>query len=273
MVPRPVDGRSPRPHVLARGHLLVRALIAAIILAALATPAAAATIEDGFYGHRCRTYATATNENTVTALRLVAKSGVGCEIDVWSLEAGRCYVVVHDRTWTRVADPATLVGIPASVPATTCAQARQIRTKGGQPVPRLNAMLVNAARYDVPLLIELRNGMDPAILTRLQGADVAWYQAPSPTCRLGAIDALAAAGAMVGIKDKADCPMAPEQVAAHARFIADHIADITTDSVAAFAALGVEQMPMMVSRAGWVKASAAGARAFIVNHPRQAVEW
>lgn len=257
--------------------------VSAILFAALCLvwPQAAHSAAGGdvFYGHRCRTYPVEkTVENTPTAMKAAAKAGAGCEIDVWALEGGRCFIVWHDNLWEWKADPTTLRGVPAHVKDTTCEQARQVRSRGGARVARWSTMMKTAHRLDVPVLVESKNGLPTTILDRLYGADVIFYQSPSPgNCQLRALDALDSAGAYVGVKTSAECPRSPEWYAAHgASFVVDNLDHLTADNgalVEEYAALGMWSMGKCVARPGWVRERQVGITHHIVNHPAQATDW
>ncbi len=229
-------------------------------------------------GHRCRTYPRhRTNEDTRVALRDTAElDGVWCEIDTWTLADG-VRIVWHDNDWKRVADRSTLPkGLPTRVQDATWDQVRHIRTKGGERVARLRQMTNLAAWMQMPLIVEIKNGLGD--LRNLASLDnVWWYQAPSPgSCRLGGIDALAAAGSVVGVKTSPGCPMTPYEIAGHGSFVADRGEDLLADDGAltqAYLDEGLEVMPQLAGHDHADDLIAAGVTHLIVNRPRSAVNW
>lgn len=232
-------------------------------------------------GHRCRTYPRdRTNEDTVAALRSVAEiDGAWCEIDTWTLADGT-RIVFHDTEWRRVADPHTLPrSLPKKVKNATWDQVRKIRTRGGEKIPRLKHMLRLGARLEVPLIVEVKNtlGGITDLLGPDQLEDVWFYQTPSPTsCKLGQIDALAADGATVGVKTRAECPLSPEEIAEHGSFVADKVNALLADDAAltqAYLDLGLTVLPQKVGRTKAPALVEAGVKHLVVNHPSKALSW
>jgi hypothetical protein len=163
---------------------------------------------DHIYGHRCRMYDRAvSNENTPVALADTAGvPGAICEIDAVKIADGTV-IAWHDVDWRRVADPNTLpagVAPQDRVVNATWAQVSQIRTRGGQPVARLEDMIDAAAQHDIPLAVDLRSALpNPAALVgyaTAAGAEVSWYQLLPSNCNTRLIDGFRAAGAQVGVK-------------------------------------------------------------------------
>jgi hypothetical protein len=235
-------------------------------------------------GHRCQTKDPArTIENTVAALREVASvRGVTCEIDVWELADGTV-IVWHDNTWGRVADHSTL---PAGIRPTdrvqnaTWSQVRQIRTKGGQPVATLTAMIDASAQYQVPLVTEIRNSIpNPVQLVsyaRQRGASVSYYQFPTASCGTGQIDKMYAAGARVGIKSigSQSCRVTLDMLRnKHASFITDVHTKGTPTYTRQLASIGVAFYAMGASGDTAKRAIANGAEKVMVNQPKLAATW
>jgi glycerophosphoryl diester phosphodiesterase len=157
-----------------------------------------------------------SNENTPFALADLATRvpGAICEIDTWRIADGTV-IVWHDRDWRRVADPDTLpagVGPRDRVTEATWEQVRQIRTRGGEPVARLNDMIDAAAQYDVTVAVDMRNRIGNINVARpfveranQAGADVRYYQLIPASCATRSTDPFRDAGAMVGVKILRQC--------------------------------------------------------------------
>ncbi len=231
-------------------------------------------------GHRCRTYAQSkTKENTVAALKYVARRGVDtCEIDVWKLADGRV-IVWHDETWTRVADSWTLpAGLPKLVKHATWPQVKQIRTRGGARVPTLRRMVKAAGRWDVDLMIDVKNGVpDPAdVLSHADshGVLTQWYQAPNKaTCNVNMIAPISEAGGVTGLKQGGgECARTPEEVAALGTFVAEAAKKITPELTAEYQALGVAVYPKASRKSMWARMVDAGS-ALLTDRPVAALKW
>lgn len=235
-------------------------------------------------GHRCRLYDPAvTNEDTRAALiDTSAVAGTWCETDAWTLADGTV-IIWHDLTWGRVADHATLpAGVkPTShVPDATWAQVRQIRTKGGQPVTRLGAMIHASATYHVPLVVEIRNRIasPDTWVTRADndGATVKYYKQANPDCTNKALDRMRDAGAEIGLKlgSFTPCPMTSDQMQAEgASFVtvsADRVTPAYSDDLRAH---GIEIYAGRATRTTARTVLANGAVRLLVDHPRDAATW
>ena len=234
-------------------------------------------------GHRCRDWGTDnahTNENTVAALRYVAENspGAGCEIDIWRLHDGGI-VVQHDPTWTRTIDPATMVGVSPNVVDATSAQVARMRTKGGQPVPTLQQMIVASGQNHVPLLIETKNyTVDPSWVTfaRQQGVTAWWYHSPSPThaCWTVMLDRIRPTGAVVGMKGTRSCDyLSPAQVRQQGTFLVTNVQTWTKAQVQTYRNLGVMLSPYLVQPEGLANIVSKGARMVIVPDTAVAAAW
>ena len=162
------------------------------------------------YGHRC--LPGDGKENTLEALDRVARrmQRPACEIDVWRLADGR-WVVVHDATWARTIDPATIpAGTPPTVNGSTYAQVRQMRTKDGREVPTLKKFLNEAQDKRVRLLVEVKNLVPDALLAH--HPEVWLYRTPRASdCSTDAITAMVQAGYAMGLKE-GSCPFTAQQV-------------------------------------------------------------
>jgi glycerophosphoryl diester phosphodiesterase len=239
-------------------------------------------------GHRCQTKDPATTiENTVAAMRVVERvSGVACEIDTWKLADGTV-IVWHDNTWGRVVDHSTLpAGVrPNSlVKNATWAQVRQMRTKGGEPIPTLQTMIAASAQYNVPLYVDIRNSIpNPGQMVRYAnqvGATVNYYQPPGQTeqnlCRTAQIDRLRAAGATVGIKSisSPNCRVTLELLEdRNVSFITDLASKGTTTYIRQLRGIGVDFVAMGVADANAKAAISRGAVRVLVNQPLLAATW
>lgn len=195
---------------------------------------------DHVLGHRCRTAypPESTNENTLAALiDTAAIPGAICEIDAYRISDGTI-IIWHDARWNRVADLETLpAGVQRSdrIVEATWSQVRQIRTKGGQPVMRLEDMIDASAEHDIPLLVDIRNSLRdnaPRLVSYAneQGADVRYYQLVRASCNTPQIDRFRAAGAMVGIKFLGHCPMTPAQIDAKGASFTQELSFRLTDA-------------------------------------------
>ena len=251
-----------------------------------ATPAAADHAEPGEHvlGHRCRTDArAASNENTVAALIDTAgMPGAVCEIDAWRIADGTV-IVFHDGTWNRIADPATLpagVGARDRVTAATWDQVRQIRTRGGRPVPTLQQMIDAAARYGIPLVVDIRNTLsDPAGLVgyaNARGADVRYYQPVPNSCTTRHIDRFRAAGATVGVKLLSSCRPSPAQLQAWGVSFTQELSFLLTDPY--LAEMDQRGIDVGVLDRGMTETLAEslvarGVDRVLLDRPREALTW
>jgi hypothetical protein len=207
--------------------MLALALIGSLLMIA---PAEAhdGPVGDHLMGHRCRMYERAvSNENTPFAVADLAARvpGAICEIDAARIATGEV-IAWHDLTWRRVADPASLrrAGVEPTdrVANATWAQVSQIRTRGGEPVARLEDMIDAAAEYDVTLAVDIRARLGNAsVASRLvdyaeqRGADVRYYQLITASCGTPHTDLFRAAGAVVGVKILRQCTtITPAQIEA-----------------------------------------------------------
>jgi glycerophosphoryl diester phosphodiesterase len=254
------------------------------LLSAVPAEAHHARPGDHVLGHRCRTYdAAVTNENTVAALVDTAGvPGAICEIDAVKIADGTV-IVWHDATWNRVANPATLpAGISRTSPVkqATWAQVSRIRTKGGQPVARLQDMIDAAASYNIALAVDLRNAMpNPAALVayaRDRGADVSYYQLVQSGCSTRNIDGFRAAGAKVGIKLLGACPMTPAQLQAKGASFTQELSFRLTDPY--LVEMKSRGITVGVLDRGMTEATAAalidrGVSRVLLDRPRDALNW
>lgn len=170
-------------------------------------------VGDHLMGHRCRMYErSVSNENTPVAVADLAARvpGAICEIDAQRIRTGEV-IAWHDTDWRRVADPASLrragVGPRDLVRNATWAQVSQIRTRGGQPVARLEDMIDAAAQNDIVLSVDIRANLgNQTVANRLvqyaaqRGAEVRYYQLINDACRTPVVDRFRTAGAVVGVK-------------------------------------------------------------------------
>lgn len=241
---------------------------------------------DHVLGHRCRTAydPAATNENTVAALRDTAGvPGAICEIDVYRISDGTL-IVWHDATWNRVADHRTLpagVGPRDRIVQATAAQVRQIRTKGGEPVPTLEEMIAAAGQYDIPLVVDIRNSLGTnasrlVTLANQRGADVRYYQLVRSSCNTGQIDRFRAVGATVGIKLLGQCPMTPAQIAAKGASFTQELSFRLTDAY--LAEMNRRSIQVGVLDRGMTEVTAEslenrGVSKFLLDAPRDALTW
>jgi glycerophosphoryl diester phosphodiesterase len=241
---------------------------------------------DHVLGHRCRTYdAAVTNENTVLALSDTAGvPGAICEIDAVRISDGTV-IIWHDGTWNRVANHSTLpagVSPSSAVTSATWSQVSQIRTKGGQPVPRLEDMIAAAARYNIALAVDLRNAVpatQAATFVRQAtslGADVRYYQLLRASCSTTVISRFRNAGARVGVKILGDCPMTAQQMRSVGATFTQQLSFRLTDAFLDEAdALGIE---VGVLDRGMTEATAQtliarGVDRVLLDRPRDALGW
>jgi hypothetical protein len=162
------------------------------------------------YGHRC--LQGDGKENTLEALDRVARKmqQPACEIDAWRLSDGR-WVVVHDPTWRRTIDPATIpAGTPAKVKDSTWDQVRKMRTKAGRQVPTLKRFLNQAEDQGVKLLVEVKNMTPDALLTNHPEV-WSYRQAKASDCSTDAITTMVQAGYPTGYKE-GPCEFTVQQV-------------------------------------------------------------
>jgi glycerophosphoryl diester phosphodiesterase len=250
-----------------------------------AAPAAANHAQPGdhVYGHRCRTYDRAvTNENTVAALIDTAGvPGAVCEIDAVTISDGTV-IVWHDSTWNRVADHGTLpTGIAPRDPVrhATWAQVSQIRTKGGEPVARLQDMIDVAGLHGIALVVDMRTPLpNPAgLVSRANqaGADVGYFQRVKSTCSTRIVDRFRAAGAKIGVKLLGDCALTPAQLQARgvsftqelSTFTDAYLADMQQRGIA----VGVLDTYMTETLAESLVSR--GVSRVLLDRPREALSW
>jgi glycerophosphoryl diester phosphodiesterase len=239
---------------------------------------------DHVLGHRCRTYDTkVTNENTVEALRDTSEvPGAICEIDAITIADGTV-VVVHDGTFRRVGNASTFPrGVTTStrVASTTWAQVSQIRTKGGQPIARLEDMIQAAGQFHVGLYVDMRNRIpNPSTFVSLANqvdANVGYYQLLQGNCTHTNIDRMRAAGAPVGVKLLGDCPTTPAQMQAMGATFTQQLSFFLSDAYIADAnargiTVGVLDRGMTEDRAEALLAR--GVQKFLLDHPKDALTW
>jgi glycerophosphoryl diester phosphodiesterase len=273
-------GRSP-------GRSLLVTAAALAMIGTTAAPAAAVTGGDKLLGHRCAVYpATTTIENTVAAVKDVSQyPGVWCEIDARRLKDGTV-ISFHDPTWKRVADPASLklAGVTADSPvaAATWTQVSKIRTKGGQPIARVEDMIRAGAQHNVGLIAELKGARASATeakrlvgLAKTLGVDLWWYQNPEPAgCTLNKNEPYRLAGAQIGVKMTLNCPFTPAQLQSKGvTFISERPSLVTKAYVDAMRARGVTTIARNGSASNIKGMLATGAWKVMVNNPHQAVKW
>jgi glycerophosphoryl diester phosphodiesterase len=263
--------------------VLALALVGGVLTYAPAAQAAG-TPGDHVLGHRCRTYETkVTNENTVEALRDTAEMpGAICEIDAITIADGTV-VVVHDGTFRRVGKASTFpAGVTATtrVANTTWAQVSQIRTKGGQPIARLEDMIRAAGQYHIGLYVDMRNRLpNPSALVTLAnqvGANVGYYQLLQGNCSHANIDRMRAAGAPVGVKLLGECPTTPAQMQAMGATFTQQISFFMTDAYIADArarGITVGVLDRGMTEATAEALAARGVQKFLLNEPKEALTW
>lgn len=173
------------------------------------------------------------NENTLLALSKDHQLGVGCETDTWRLAAadgtprGGPSAIFHDQFLGRVVSAESLAATGLTpetyIGDVTLAQFRQLRTKGGQPLPTLYQWIRHLGKWQVPCMIEIKTKpLDPAQVARwvkTYGAHTTFYQTPedptSPSpCGQSGVMAMKAVGMKIGLKYRPDCPMSVAQMAA-----------------------------------------------------------
>ena len=266
---------------------LALALIGSLLMIA---PAEAHTgrAGDHILGHRCRTYdASVTNEDTVAALRDTARNvpGAICEIDAVRIADGTV-IVWHDGTWRRVADAASLrrAGVRPGdrVNRANWRQVSQIRTKGGEPVPRLEDMIRAAAQEGIVLAVDVRNAIPQTqadglveLATSL-GADVRYYQLVQGRCATTIINRFRTAGADVGIKLLGECPMTAERMQQLGATFTQQLSFLLSDGFIADAnargiEVGVLDRGMTEDRAKSL--IARGVSRVLLDRPAEAVGW
>ena len=247
-------------------------------------PAQAADPGDHVLGHRCRTYENrVTNENTVESLRDTAEMpGAICEIDSVTIADGTV-IVVHDGTWRRTADASTLpagVTQDSRVVNATWAQVSQIRTKGGEPIPRLEDMIRAAGQYDIGMYVDMRNRIpNPSFFVNLAnqvGADVGYYQLLQGNCSHGNTDRMRDAGARIGVKLLGECPTTPAQMQAMGATFTQQISFRLTDAYIADA--NARGITVGVLDRGMTEATAEallarGVSKFLLDRPKDALGW
>jgi hypothetical protein len=173
-------------------------------------------------GHRFREEpADTTSENTMEALEAVYKGGLRhVEGDFWYTTDG-CTVNFHDATYGRVVSADTLkaAGLTShDNPGTsTCDQVAMLRTKGGDPLPSLWAVMKYSITHKIHLTEEIKNGdkITPAraqdIMTHAKSygnpAYVRFYGSANPkvNCTEPAAERLKAAGFKIGQKWESVC--------------------------------------------------------------------
>jgi hypothetical protein len=241
---------------------------------------------DHVAGHRCRTYDRAvSNENTVAALMDTAGiPGAVCETDAWQIADGTI-IIWHDRRWRRVADHSTLpagVDPDDSITQATWQQVRQIRTRGGEPVLRLEDMIDASAQYDIPLMVDIRNRLAGA--PRLvqyaedQGADVWYYGLINGACRTRNVDPFRDAGARVGVKILRSCPLTPAEIEARGFSFTSEVSFRATDAYLEDANsrgidVGVLDGASSMTEERAESLVARGVSRILLDRPRTALNW
>lgn len=262
-----------------------RALLALVTLTSIgyfAAPSAGAATTLAIYGHRCREYdASVTNEDTLLAMKAVAKHKIPCEIDEWVTKDG-VPIVIHDQYPARTITPASIkkAGVTAKTRwiDMTYAQVKLLRTKGGQPISSLHAFIVWASdhgeRLDVEQKWTLPNVAHYWALTVAHHGQklVTFYGTPhGSTCSLSDLTRLKQAGFIVGIK-QSDCAV---DTAAYGRFdyLAANASYITATHVKLFHSMGTQIGGKDYQATATLKAMrAAGADFDIAAHPYTAKE-
>lgn len=272
----------------------MRKLVAVVTAALLGSTLAAAPAEadhaqpgDHVAGHRCRTYDdSVTNENTRAALVDTAGiPGAVCETDAWRISDGTV-IVWHDVRWRRVADHDTLPrGIDPDdrITEATWAQVSQIRTKGGEPVLRMEQMIDLSAQYDIPLMVDIRNRLrSEAALVQYadrRGADVWWYGLINASCLTRNVDPFLAANApRVGVKILRSCPLTPSQLESRGFSFTSEVSFRLTDAYLADANsrgidIGVLDGAETMTEERAESLVARGVARMLLDRPRQAVNW
>jgi Glycerophosphoryl diester phosphodiesterase family len=267
------------------------AALAAVLVGGLLTtaPAEADHGDPGEHvaGHRCMLYDRAvSNENTPEAVReLSAMPGAVCEIDITSLSDGTV-IAWHDEDWRRVADHSTLpagIGPRDRVENATWSQVSRIRTKGGEPVARLQDMIDASAQYDVPLMIDIRNrfGGNPRQFVdqaEQVGADVRYYQLISASCGTRQTDRFAALGATVGVKILSNCPLTVAQLQARGFSFTSEVSFRLSDAYLRDANLAGIEIGVLDTLRSTDPATSErlvdrGVTRVLLNDPLQAADW
>jgi hypothetical protein len=273
----------------------MKKLVAVVAAAFVGIPLAVAPAEahharpgDHVAGHRCRTYDdSVTNENTRAALIDTAGvAGAVCETDAWRISDGTV-IVWHDVRWRRVADHESLrrVGIDPDdrIVEATWEQVRQIQTKGGEPVLRMEQMIDLSAQYDIPLMVDIRNRLrSEAELVEYadrQGADVWWYGLINASCLTRNVDPFLAADApRVGVKILRSCPLTPSQLEARGFTFTSEVSFRLTDAYLADANsrgidIGVLDGAETMTEERAEDLVARGVTRLLLDRPRQALTW
>ena len=272
------------------GMKFVVAVSAALVGGLLtAVPAEADHGEPGDHvaGHRCRTYDRAvSNENTRAALIDTAGiPGAVCETDAWQIADGTI-IIWHDRRWRRVADHSTLraVGIDPddSITEATWEQVSQIRTRGGEPVLRIEQMIDASAQYDIPLMVDIRNRLSgaPELVQYAndKGADVWYYGLINASCRTRNVDPFRDAGARVGVKILRVCPLTPAEIEDRGFSFTSQTTSSVTDAYLADANSRGIEVGVLSGAATMTEQQAEalvdrGVTRMLLDRPRQALDW
>ncbi len=266
-----------------RSVVTVFGLLLLVLSSFVAAAPADAVPASKLLGHRCHLYDPAvTNEDTVAALEDVAKEAPGawCEIDAWRISDGTL-IVFHDLTWGRVADSSTLpsgVAPTDKITKATWAQVSQIRTKGGQPIPKLQTMIDASAQYHVPLLVEVKNSIpDPGGLVtyaKSKGATVSYYREPDTSCGTSQLDGLQKAGARIGIKLSSATACTPAQLQArHVSFVTQLYWIATAQYDQSLSQVGVVVYARGTNRNTSATTLANGAVKLLCPDPAVALSW
>lgn len=268
--------------------LLVAVSVALVAGLLTAVPAEANHGEPGDHvaGHRCRTYDRAiSNENTLAALIDTADiPGAVCETDAWQIADGTI-IIWHDRTWRRVADHSTLppgIGPDDVITEATWEQVSQIRTRGGEPVPRIEEMIDASAEHDIPLMVDIRNRLtgapDLVQYADEKGADVWYYGLINANCLTRNVDPFRDAGARVGVKILRVCPLTPEQIQDRGfSFTSQRTSSVTDAYLADANSRGIE-VGVLSGAATMTEEQAEalvdrGVTRMLLDRPRQALDW
>jgi hypothetical protein len=163
----------------------------------------------------------------------------------------------------------------------TWAQVSQVRTKGGEPVATLAAMIDASAAHAVPLVVEVKTSMtDPASwvdYAEERGADVRYYRTPTTTeCRAPVLDQLRDAGAVTGMRlvPNAACQMTAAQIAARgASFISQSAGEITPEYTGEMHAHGVSVYVRKATAETSQDLMDDGSDRLIVSNPQAASGW
>lgn len=233
-------------------------------------------------GHRGMHYPAAkTNENTLKAFKQAKKAGgTVLEIDSWNTSDG-VPVVVHDPTWKRTIDPATMSDVPALVKDTSLAQVKQLRTKGGEKVPTLQQAIKWAGKNrTVTLMVELKWGFtEPekvAGWVTKHKAKVWFYQSPHDRWHtLTGVEALQEYGMVTGVKMQDYYWLTPEQLKEQGyKFVAMSQNKLTKKRVKAHQALGIKVYNKNSSKkAEWRKMVKVGVNGIIGVNPGKLAKW